>query len=177
MAKKVYIAGPFFNPQQVEQVARIENVLESAGVDFFSPRLQHGGGTGVKQPVPTVGSRDMAERVFRKNFEEIEDCTAMLAVLDYLLPPGDGLALVNGGNVQRFLSLPDTGTIWEMGVAYGQGIPVTGFMVSPQSYMNLMLTQSMHGVITSYEMLRESAEEMRTKRDHLKGPDWTGSYR
>ena len=39
---KIYLAGPFFNKQQLETIESIEAELDKYGFDYFSPRK--GGG-------------------------------------------------------------------------------------------------------------------------------------
>lgn len=170
-ATKWYLAGPFFNSEQIKIMERIEAAFKELNVAFFSPREQHG---CVTQPVP-IDNREMAEVVFKKNYEQILECTHMLAVLDYALPAGDSVAMVNGGNIEKFLSLPDTGTVWEMGVAYACRIPTIGFTERPHGYLNLMMTQSMKGVCNGRgELLKMLAD---VKKGDFQVPQWEGSYR
>lgn len=158
---RIYIAAPFFNAEQLGILAHIEELADDTEIDFFSPRQQHGNeGVAVKGP-------EDAARVFQKNHEEILNCTAVLAVLAYALPPGRELRQVeevtpNGdvGEGPFFeaksgpLVLPDAGTVWEMGVAYQAGVPVVGFHPDHEpGWTNLMITQSVVGLVTGFEEL------------------------
>ena len=39
---KIYLAGPFFSPKQIETIEAIENEFDKYGFDYFSPRKSGG---------------------------------------------------------------------------------------------------------------------------------------
>lgn len=84
----VYIAAPFFNLAELWMVEEIRSRLLEMGVEVFSP-------------LHDVG-RGPASEVAAKDLEGLDNCRAVLAVL-------------NGG---------DAGTIFEVGYAVAKGIPV-----------------------------------------------------
>lgn len=159
---RIYIAGPFFNAEQIRLIDKIEIKCSEADLNFFSPRLQHG------NKMVDVKNPEHAQEIFKRNHAEILECNALLAVLDYALPQGHELRVVNGLPITAVkysnchaaysdaLALPDTGTVWEMGVAYAKEIPVVGFCSGERpGYLNVMITQSMVGVINGWDNLEE----------------------
>jgi nucleoside 2-deoxyribosyltransferase len=52
--------------------------------------------------------------------------------------------------------LPDMGTVWEIGYAYGQGLPIVGYFQKQQdSPMNVMLAHSLWGIVYGLDELQE----------------------
>ena len=45
-AKHVYLAGPFFNDNEIANIEYAEKILTSRGIEFFSP-MRHGVNHGV----------------------------------------------------------------------------------------------------------------------------------
>lgn len=86
----VYLAGPFFNEQQLATVKMLENYLESRGYKVYSPRRD-----GVA--VPGQATYNDREQIFKSNVEHTTQSDLIVAVID-----------------DR-----DTGTSWEMGCRYG----------------------------------------------------------
>jgi nucleoside 2-deoxyribosyltransferase len=43
--------------------------------------------------------------------------------------------------------IPDSGTVWEMGYAYGHHIPIIGYYMSTPPKMNLMLAFACKGIV------------------------------
>ncbi len=167
--RKFYIAGPFFNPPQIELIKSIELLMVEHEMPFYSPRLTDDN----RQPGPiTVG---MADRIFQRNVENISDCTDILAVLDWKMPPDTKTAVVRTGPKPELLELvtslniPDSGTVFEMGVAWGMTSaaqawgapghsfkkwPIYGFTERrPEEAINVMLTRACVGVIHGVEGL------------------------
>ena len=73
----IYIAGPFFNEEQLTLIKQIEEYLEISNIDFFSPR--------------SAGSlKDMSDADKKKKFDDIYDSNihnmyvaqTMIAVID-----------------------------------------------------------------------------------------------
>lgn len=93
---RVYLAGPFFNPTQLALVQDIERCIKSFhGLELYSPR-QDG---IVLQDLSPEDRKAVVRKVFQTNVDEIEKADLILAIID--------------GR--------DTGTIWEMGYAFGKG--------------------------------------------------------
>ena len=186
---RVYIAGPFFNPRQVELISRIEVLCRQCNLEFFSPRLLSSDGTDITQPVPKIGSAVMAQQVFEKDYAELQRCTHMVAVLDYVLPANQELRLIAMSADQPNerlvpasgpLSLPDSGTVWEMGVMYALGKLIVGYTEAKHGNLNLMLTQSCIGVANREGLVQALlAVAAICDNDTLKRslPQWQNSYR
>lgn len=73
----VYIAAPFFNPDQINTVISIEQTLSEIGCSFFSPRLQ---GPNLKS-LPESEREAAAVKVLRSNVEGLAKSKVLLHVL------------------------------------------------------------------------------------------------
>jgi len=110
---KVYIASPFFNEKQIDQVEFIKESLSSAGFEYFSPKDYF-----VLKPNATQADR---KRIFDVNVEKIDWADFILC------------------NTEA----KDIGTIWEAGYAYGVGKPVVFFAEGlPEGKFNVMLSEA-----------------------------------
>ena len=116
----IYLAGPFFTPEQVVRLASIEALCSEFGILCYSPRK-------FKVLKPDASEYDKTS-VFKDNIDSIKSATVVLACID----------------------VKDTGTIWEMGYAFGTGIPVVTFTLTGQK-MNVMLANSCVGFLESFE--------------------------
>jgi nucleoside deoxyribosyltransferase len=150
----IYIASPFFNPEQLAIVQQIEDVLEAAGVDYFSPRKE-----GVLKPDASTEER---RQVFASNVDNIQsNCTLMIAVTHYALSDKICLAVTENGpvgqpsNILLKLNQPDTGTTFEIGAAYAAGIPLVAFHPAPQDKLNIMLANAFGGFAFSAHQMRQ----------------------
>ena len=94
---KVYLAGPFFNEEQIERIEFIETLLETYDFDIFSPRQA--------SLIKPGCSQEEMMKTFEGNVTHIDNADFVLAVLD--------------GN--------DAGTMFECGYAYAKNIPVMYF--------------------------------------------------
>lgn len=122
----VYLASPFFNPEQVERVEMIENLLEEHGYTYFSPRKE--------LVCPPTATEEQRKTTFKGNHNGILNSEMVLAVTDG----------------------KDVGTIWEMGVAFEAGIPVVGIALTlGDKPFNLMLSESCYTTIRTKEELVE----------------------
>jgi len=111
---KVYIASPFFDDEQLELVKLIENMLTVNKIDFFSPRSE-----GILNDMSIEEKEKSLKKIFQSNVDNIDNCTMVIAVIDDW----------------------DTGTVWELGYAYGKEKPI--FTFSNHDYgLNVMVRQS-----------------------------------
>lgn len=138
-----YLAAPFFNPTQVSLVKMIEGAFEQSRTRLFSPRLQH------RDKDFKIDTVEKARQVFDMNAAAIRNCCGMLAVVDWAMEEDTQLrAMRKNRAVGPPLHLPDTGTVWEMGAAYGFDKPVVIFTErTQQDKLNVMLTQGANGVL------------------------------
>lgn len=134
---KVYLASPFFKPEQIERIEFIENILESYNYTVFSPRKEF-----VVKPNATAEDR---KKGFDGNCNAIDNCDFVIAVTDG----------------------KDMGTIWEAGYAYSSGIPILYFAETlGNNDFNLMLAESgLLGICKSREELDFALRDIPTYSD------------
>ncbi len=95
-------------------VKEIENALEIAKLDYFSPRSE-----GVLIKMSPEEKEIRMKQIFKSNVRNIKDTDVIIAVIDNY----------------------DTGTVWEMGFSYGVDVPI--FTISNNDYgLNVMVGQS-----------------------------------
>jgi len=107
-------------------------------------------GWEVFAPVEQVWDKEKEgpEVVMQRNINQILVSEHMLAQLDYLLMPAERMGIENTISWKRTeLCLPDSGTVWEMGYASALGKQVFGYTVEPVTKLNLMLSQTIEGVV------------------------------
>jgi len=74
----VYIAAPFFSPEQLKKVQLIEETLDRIQIKYFSPRS-----FGViKSMSENEKTKTTLEEIYNKNIEMIEKCDTMIALVD-----------------------------------------------------------------------------------------------
>lgn len=115
--RQIYLAGPFFNEEQVREISMVEGLLKEHGFTYFSPRKEcryHPGDPEV-----------VAERAKWLNKFHIVHCEYVLAGLSY----------------------PDMGTAWELGYADGINQPRIGWVSDPLLGLNLMIRGTVHLLI------------------------------
>ena len=194
-----YLAGPFFNPSQMDLIKSIEESFIDSGVPMFSPRLCDE--NKKKGPLTAQDARV----IFARNVDNILNCGCMLAVLDWKMPSNQYIAQVERGLkpsenygrptpdlIKNFpLNLPDTGTVFEMGAMYMQwlllhqmakssfpengGKPrLVGFTErGEKDKLNIMLTQACCGIIHGLDELKQFLNKGDIQW-HLAKP-WTGA--
>lgn len=187
---RFYLAGPFFNAAQIEVINTLERFLDMHGYPYFSPRKMALNGN----PTSAKPNREQAEQIFRKDYQEICNCTHMLAVIDWAMNPNTSIRVCRdpawgevpddrtpGGHVAKLhatlsehLAIPDSGTVWEMGCAYALRVPVYAYTERPANKMNLMLTQSARGVVYGPEAL---AAFLNYDLDEACLGQWKGDFR
>lgn len=114
----VYLAGPFFNPDQVDTQSKVEQIFDKYEVfSYFSPRLQQNGGFDKTAPEPERSQK--AQEIFDNNEDQMK--STLLAVLN--------------------IDDRDTGTAWEFGYFYATKTPCITYSKSG-SGANIMLAQS-----------------------------------
>lgn len=172
-AKRIYLAGPFFNEKQIETIQKIEDALGLIDVDVFSPRKMALNGN----PTTTKPTPETARQIFKKDYQEICLSTHVIAVIDWAMMPDTSLRVVSensGRALSGPLQFPDSGTVWEMGCAYALRVPVYIFTANPANKLNLMLSQSAVGVIYGFGHL---AHFLETGMDEAVLHSWKGEHR
>lgn len=110
----IYIAAPFFNPEQLATVQFVEDCLSAAGVEFYSPRSD-----GVLKDVTSEIREVESKRLFELNVERITNSIGMLAIVDD----------------------KDSGTTFEIGFARALWISIVTFS-QHRKEANLMLAHA-----------------------------------
>ena len=90
----IYIAGPFFNEEQVELIEAIETCLDFNQLEYYSPRSE-----GVLMNMTPEEKKARMKYIFDKNIEMLNAADTVIAVIDNY----------------------DTGTVFEIGYAYAKG--------------------------------------------------------
>lgn len=113
---KVYLAAPFFTPDQNDTMDKVEVMVDRYGFEMFSPRKE--GGVFNKE-APAEEREKQARAIFVGNENAMSNADFALLNLDD----------------------KDTGTAWEFGYFYGKRIPCVSY--SKHGYgANIMLSQS-----------------------------------
>lgn len=121
---KIYLASPFFNGKELENVKIAEKILTERGFSLFSPRLNE-----VRTDEITQQSWWSKETFMNdKKFIDWADVVVMLYYGGY----------------------SDSGTAWECGYAYGTNTPVVVVQLGEDS--NLMVHEGCHSNITLEEL-------------------------
>lgn len=132
---KIYLASPFFNEKELENVKIAEKILTERGFSLFSPRLNE-----VRTDENTQKSWWSKETFM--NDKEFIDWADVVVMLYY------------GG-------YSDSGTAWECGYAYGTNTPVVVVQLGEDS--NLMVHEGCHSNITLEELKTYDFEMLPTK--------------
>lgn len=109
----IYIAGPFFDEEELNIITEAERILESRGLEFYSPRMHDDQEHEYQSP-------EWSKATFALDRDAIDKRRIVLAIYH--------------GNYS------DTGTAWECGYAYAKGIPV--IVVHAGDSSNLMVHES-----------------------------------
>ena len=125
-----YLAGPFFNEQQIQMQEKIELLMKVNNKKCFSPRLDAG-------TLPENATKKDMLNVFNKDLEAIDNCNALFANVSYR----------------------DTGTSVEIGYALAKKIPVILYWnenVHDVDHVNLMIALACGGrVIQNWVQLEK----------------------
>lgn len=150
---KIYVAGPFFSEKQLDVLTRIETVIESIfGPDScFKPRDARSAAKKLNADIGAGKDPSAATRheVFCDNVDNIDDADLMVAITD--------------GR--------DSGTLFEHGYAYAQGIPIITY-TDEQYGLNLMLAESVLAHCKGETQLRAALTLVKSQRDQYDLDDY-----
>ena len=181
---KVYLAGPFFNAEQITWMEWLESICEKYNIPYFAPRL-HGAKLDLENP--TLTNR---REVFESDVKGYLSCGLVLASLDWLLPKDTIIqeCTLNDAYFNEYrvsgkpnLNLPDSGTVFECGMTYGFNLAMNiigqgnsaylvGYLTKRTPLVNLMLTDSLSGILPdkhAIEVFLESWISHPDSRDRL----------
>jgi len=131
----IYIAGPFFNQDELDTIKEIEKILSGRGIMYFSPRLHD-------DPEHKPQTAEWSRAIFEMDRDAIEASDVVLVVYH--------------GNYS------DTGTAWECGYASAKGKPVVVVHLGDSS--NLMVHESAVANITLEELEQYDFRKLEEKR-------------
>jgi len=117
---QIYVASPFFSPEQVDRVTRLEQALAAnpTVTDFYSPRLH-------QDAEAEQFTKTWATEIFHRDMSQIEAADVIVTVLDF-----------EAKNI-------DSGTAYELGVATMRNTPILALQEKEEG-VNLMVTESLH---------------------------------
>jgi nucleoside 2-deoxyribosyltransferase len=169
---KIYLAGPFFYPTQLQIIMQLEEALEAAGYVVLSPRkfmvLKENATKAQRDAVFADNVAKMMEanliiaqiasygerghKEMEKKFKDLitstsldPHCTNLYGSVDEILRVQKEIgALMNS---KAWPTYSDEGTIWELGCAYQMGKKIILFSPDVTTRINVMLSQAAHGVI------------------------------
>lgn len=126
--KKIYLASPFFDEKEIERMEKVRDILRAKGLEVFVP-MEH------QNKHLEFGSKEWREATFSNDVKHIDWCDVVVAI-------------IAKGNYD------DSGTAWELGYSYATNKPV--ILVNPTGdTINLMIADSLHALISSYEELEK----------------------
>ena len=126
--KKIYLASPFFNEVELERVDKVKEILDNKNLEVFSPK-EH------QHKELEFGSKEWRKATFENDVKHIDWCDVVVAI-------------ISNGNYD------DSGTAWELGYAYATDKPVVLVNLTGET-INLMIADSLHALITSYDELKD----------------------
>ena len=122
---KIYLASGFFNAEEIGRMEIVRDILRQKGLEVFVPMENQ-----FKEL--EFGSVEWREKTFNNDIKNIDEADIVVAI--------------------NSNSYDDSGTMFEIGYAYATNKPVIVFS-NTGSVLNLMITDSLHAYLTSYEEL------------------------
>ncbi|KRK39148.1 nucleoside 2-deoxyribosyltransferase [Levilactobacillus parabrevis] len=125
----VYLAGPFFDDEQISRIERVEQALAANPrvTNFFSPR---------KSEIPglTMGTPEWATQTFQMDVSQIDQADVVVGMVDFV---DDQV---------------DSGTAFEIGYAFHSKKPVV-ILHEKDTTLNLMIAEGLHAYVQEAEAL------------------------
>lgn len=117
---QIYVASPFFSPEQIDRVQLVEQALEAnpTVVDFYSPRLH-------QDAEHEQFTKPWATEIYHRDMDQIAAAQIVVTVIDF-----------EAENV-------DSGTAYELGVATMSHKPIIVLQEKTEQ-VNLMISESLH---------------------------------
>lgn len=125
----VYLAGPFFDDEQISRIERAEKALAANPrvANVFSPRLS-------EIPGLEMGTPEWATQTFQMDVHQIDQADVVVALVDFV---DDQV---------------DSGTAFEIGYAFHSKKPVV-VLHEKDTILNLMLAEGLHAYLREAEAL------------------------
>jgi nucleoside 2-deoxyribosyltransferase len=132
-----YLAGPFFNPEQVARMDQVKSLLERYKFSIGDPREM---GPVIVNAKAEARTPEFFNKIFEGNIEGMRDSFAILACLDY----------------------KDIGTAFELGHFYHSGKLVLSFAFD-NSKTNVMLSQAVDGHFSNISALEKFLDSFKDR--------------
>lgn len=113
---KVYLASPFFTPEQRQYVRETAQRLRGSGISVYVP-MEHSIKDAWEKP-----NYQWSAEVFAEDVKAIREADRVIAI--------------------TYGMSDDAGTSWEVGFSYGIGKPITVIAVNENTTYSLMVYQS-----------------------------------
>lgn len=139
----IYIASPFFSPEQLAQVQEIETHLNHNNIKFYSPRS-----VGVLNDLPEHENESQSKRIYSENVRAMNECTHVVA------------------NISKYNGSRDSGTLFEVGHFAAQHKPVILFCDSINE-MSVMLSESAFAVCSNVNRIADSLLGFHNEKDSI----------
>ena len=122
---QIYLAAPFFSPQQIRRVKKVETALKKNPTvnSFYSP-LHFQKADYPKNTVP------WGRQIYRLDVQRVQECQTVVAIID-----------MDGRDV-------DSGTAYELGTARQADKNIVLFRFDPTSHVNLMVAMCCNAYLT-----------------------------
>ncbi|KRM19985.1 nucleoside deoxyribosyltransferase [Ligilactobacillus hayakitensis DSM 18933 = JCM 14209] len=135
---KVYLAGPFFSDHQKERLALVKAALKKNPTigKIFEPSEN-------SYTEAEFGSLEWQKATYQLDVNHIYTSDLVVAVIDYKKEEAD--------------NEPDSGTAFEIGLAYGIHKPVVVVQFDPKKELNLMISQ---GLTAYFDVSKGELEDL-----------------
>lgn len=137
---KIYLASPFFDEVEVKRMETVRDILREKKLDVFVPN-EH------QHKELEFGSMEWRKATFNSDVSAIDEADIVVAVN-------------SKGNYD------DAGTMWEIGYAYATKKPAVLVNLTGDT-INLMIADSLHALVTSYDELKDYDFEKMEKKPYL----------
>jgi nucleoside 2-deoxyribosyltransferase len=154
---RIYLASPFFNDEARKVCVGLLESMERNGHSVFAPMRD-----GIMCPKDAPWKK--RKEVFELDCRAIIEANLIVAVLDYPLPITEQIYLhqktPDGPDKLIPISLPDSGTVFEMGIMHAMATQagdkwkgIVGYSGNPKLGLNLMLEQACQAIVNNFKDL------------------------
>lgn len=132
MSKSVYLAGPFFSEEQIDNIHKVKKLLIANDMvdsnKIYLP-MEH------QMEEEEFGSFRWQVGIFEMDMVNIRASDVLVAIVDYVKDDKQGV-------------ISDSGTMFEVGAAYERGIPTVLVQFDESRRMNVMLSRGTAAAFT-----------------------------
>lgn len=125
--KSVYLAAPFFSPQQKDRIAQVKAALgQNKTIDSTRIFIPH----EYMYEAQPMGSFEWQKATFQLDTSQIQNSDLVVAIIDYKME-------------ETKENEADSGTAFEIGFAYGLNKPIAVVQFDPKKELNMMVAQAL----------------------------------